>query len=121
MVRCAVKQLVQLYPQVTNAARILAGRPTSKVAQENMEVFRQACQQQLAILTDAVDDITAVEDFLAVSENQILEDVNRCCLALQEGDAELLAQVRYRPIVTCLFSTDQQHTCSNSTDNYKQE
>ena len=117
MVRCAVKQLVQLYPQVTNAARILVGRPTSKVAQENMEVFRLACQQQLAILTDAVDDIIAIEDFLAVSENQILEDVNRCCLALQEGDADLLAQVRYRDMSVQL----KQHKCSRSTDNCKHD
>ena len=35
------------------------------------------------LLTDAVDDIVSVSDFLAVSEAQVLEDVNRCCLALQ--------------------------------------
>ena len=31
----------------------------------------------MQILTDAVDDIITVEDFLSVSENHILEDVNR--------------------------------------------
>ena len=36
-------------------------------------------------MTDAVDDITTVDDFLAVSENHILEDVNDCVAALQVG------------------------------------
>ena len=45
---------------------------------------------QVRILTEAVDDIVTVDDFLAVSENHILEDVNKCCLALQEGDSETL-------------------------------
>ena len=44
----------------------------------------------MRILTEAVDDIVTVDDFLAVSENHILEDVNKCCLALQEGDSETL-------------------------------
>ena len=35
---------------------------------------------------DAIDDIVTVDDFLAVSENHILEDVNRCCLNLQERE-----------------------------------
>ena len=76
-----------------NAARILASRPRSKVAQENMEVFRDAWEKQVRILTDAVDDIVTVDDFLAVSENHILEDVNKCCLALQEGDSETLDRI----------------------------
>ena len=63
--------------KVINAARILSSRPKSKVAQENMEVFKTCWEQQLLIITDAVDDIVTVEDFLSVSENHILEDVNR--------------------------------------------
>ena len=53
------------------------------MAQENIEVFRDAWVNQVRILTDAVDDITTVDDFLAVSENHILEDVNSCVAALQ--------------------------------------
>ena len=45
---------------------------------------------KVRILTEAVDDIVTVDDFLAVSENHILEDVNKCCLALQEGDSATL-------------------------------
>ena len=37
-----------------------------------------------------MDDITTIDDFLAVSENHILEDVNKCVLALQEGDPDSL-------------------------------
>ncbi|KAG1678666.1 Catenin alpha [Nymphon striatum] len=118
MVRYAAAQIENLCPQVINAARILAARPRSKVTQENMEVFREAWENQVRILTEAVDDITTIDDFLAVSgeflcpiiefvtsscnnnivfyfsfqitENHILEDVNKCVLALQEGDADAL-------------------------------
>lgn len=83
-----------------------------------MDVFKDAWENQVRILTEAVDDITTIDDFLAVSgiylktlrvfhernslineifylvlffvENHILEDVNKCVLALQEGDADTL-------------------------------
>ena len=90
MVRYAAAQIQNLCPQVINAARILAARPKSKVAKENMKVFKLAWADQVGILTDAVDDITTVDDFLAVSENHILEDVNRCVAALQKNDPEAL-------------------------------
>lgn len=67
MVRYAAAQIDNLCPQVINAARILAARNRSKVAQENMDVFRQAWENQVRILTEAVDDITTIDDFLAVS------------------------------------------------------
>nr|XP_022914685.1 catenin alpha isoform X3 [Onthophagus taurus] len=90
MVRYAAAQIDSLCPEVINAARILAARPRSKVAQENMEAFKQSWENQVRILTEAVDDITTIDDFLAVSENHILEDVNKCVHALQEGDADTL-------------------------------
>ncbi|XP_064465746.1 catenin alpha-like [Ornithodoros turicata] len=90
MVRCAAAHIEGLCPQVINAARILAARPRSKVAQENMDAFRDAWENQVRLLTEAVDDITTIDDFLAVSENHILEDVNKCVLALQENDADAL-------------------------------
>ncbi|XP_055677922.1 catenin alpha [Lutzomyia longipalpis] len=88
MVRYAAVQIDKLCPQVINAALILTARPSSKVAQENMEAYRMAWENQVRILTEAVDDITTIDDFLAVSENHILEDVNKCVLALQEGYAK---------------------------------
>ncbi|XP_022232289.1 catenin alpha isoform X2 [Drosophila obscura] len=87
MVRYAAAQIESLCPQVINAASILTVRPNSKVAQENMTAYRQAWEVQVRILTEAVDDITTIDDFLAVSENHILEDVNKCVMALQVGDA----------------------------------
>ncbi|KAL1492737.1 hypothetical protein ABEB36_010946 [Hypothenemus hampei] len=90
MVRYAAAQIDSLCPEVINAARILAARHRSKVAQENMEAFRLTWENQVRILTDAIDDITTVDDFLAVSENHILEDVNKCVLALQENEADTL-------------------------------
>ncbi|XP_039486738.1 catenin alpha isoform X2 [Drosophila santomea] len=87
MVRYAAAQIESLCPQVINAASILTVRPNSKVAQENMTTYRQAWEVQVRILTEAVDDITTIDDFLAVSENHILEDVNKCVMALQVGDA----------------------------------
>lgn len=88
MVRYAAAQIESLCPQVINAASILTVRPNSKVAQENMAAYRQAWEVQVRILTEAVDDITTIDDFLAVSENHILEDVNKCVMALQVGDAK---------------------------------
>ncbi|XP_065218563.1 catenin alpha isoform X3 [Planococcus citri] len=90
MVRYAAAQIDNLCPQVINAARILAARPRSKVAQENMDVFRDAWENQVRVLTEAVDDITTIDDFLAVSENHILDDVNKCVHSLQEGYADTL-------------------------------
>jgi catenin alpha len=58
---------VCLFVQVINAARVLASRPRSKVAQENMDVFKDAWEREVRLLTDAVDDITTIDDFLAVS------------------------------------------------------
>ena len=67
MVRLAAAQLEVLCPQVINAARVLTARPRSKVALENMDVFKEAWERQVHLLMDAVDDITTVDDFLAVS------------------------------------------------------
>jgi len=91
MVRYAAAQIENLCPQVINAARVWAAR-NSEVAKDNMKVFRQAWENQMRVLTEAVDDITTIDDFLAVSENHILDDVNKCVLALQvrPGDADTL-------------------------------
>jgi len=67
MVRLAAQQLEVLCPQVINAARVLTARPRSKVALENMDVFKEAWERQVHLLMDAVDDITTIDDFLAVS------------------------------------------------------
>ncbi|KAJ2942422.1 hypothetical protein O0L34_g16027 [Tuta absoluta] len=90
MVRHAAGQIEALCPQVINAARVLAARPRSRVAQENASAFARAWECGVKLLTEAVDDITTIDDLLAVSENHILEDVNKCVVALQEGDPDSL-------------------------------
>ncbi|EDO48695.1 predicted protein, partial [Nematostella vectensis] len=90
MVRIAARHIRALAPQVVNAARTLAARPHSKVARENMDVFKDAWEKQVRVLTEAVDDVTNIDDFLAAAEAHILEDVNKCVQALQERDVESL-------------------------------
>ncbi|MBN3307959.1 CTNA1 protein, partial [Amia calva] len=88
LVRMAASQLEILCPQVINAALALAAKPNSKVAQDNMDLFKDQWERQVRVLTDAVDDITSIDDFLCISENHILEDVNKCVIALQEKDVD---------------------------------
>ncbi|KAG7306537.1 hypothetical protein JYU34_007899 [Plutella xylostella] len=105
MVRHAAEQIEALCGQVINAARVLAARPRSRVAQENATAFARAWESGVRLLTEAVDDITTIDDFLAVSENHILEDVNKCVVALQEGDPDCLertaAAIRGRATRVC--------------------
>ncbi|KAK2098159.1 Catenin alpha-1 [Saguinus oedipus] len=86
--RMSASQLEALGPQVINAALALAAKPQSKLAQENTDLFKEQWEKQVRVLTDAVNDITSIDDFLAVSENHILEDVNKCVIALQEKDMD---------------------------------
>uniref|UniRef100_A0AAQ4RHW2 Catenin alpha-1 n=1 Tax=Gasterosteus aculeatus aculeatus TaxID=481459 RepID=A0AAQ4RHW2_GASAC len=67
LVRMAASQLETLCPQVINAALALAAKPNSKVAQDNMDLFKEQWEKQVRVLTDAVDDITSIDDFLCVS------------------------------------------------------
>lgn len=53
--------------QVINAALALAARPKSQVVKNNMEMYRSTWENHIRVLTEAVDDITSIDDFLAVS------------------------------------------------------
>uniref|UniRef100_A0A8C3NNP9 Catenin alpha 3 n=2 Tax=Cyanoderma ruficeps TaxID=181631 RepID=A0A8C3NNP9_9PASS len=88
IVQMAANHIETLCPQVINAALALAARPKSQVVKNNMEMYRSTWENHIRVLTEAVDDITSIDDFLAVSESHILEDVNRCIVALSEQDAE---------------------------------
>ncbi|CAH2083277.1 unnamed protein product [Euphydryas editha] len=111
MVRHAAGQIESLCPQVINAARVLAARSRSRVAQENASAFARAWEAAVRLLTDAVDDVTTIDDFLAVSENHILEDVNKCVVALQEGDPDSLERtagaIRGRAARVCSVVTQE--------------
>ncbi|EHB07401.1 Catenin alpha-2 [Heterocephalus glaber] len=88
LVQMSTSQLEALCPQVINSALASAAKPQSKLAQENMDLLKEHWGKQVHVLTDAVDDITSIYDFLAVSENHILESVNKCVIALQEKDVD---------------------------------
>uniref|UniRef100_A0A8C8APN5 Catenin alpha 3 n=1 Tax=Otus sunia TaxID=257818 RepID=A0A8C8APN5_9STRI len=90
IVQTAANHIETLCPQVINAALALAARPKSQVVKNNMEMYRSTWENHIHILTEAVDDITSIDDFLAVSESHILEDVNRCIIALREQNADSL-------------------------------
>jgi catenin alpha len=93
LARMAAIQVQLLSPQVVNAARVLCSRTSSKVGLENMEVFREAWLRCGKLLTDAVDDIVTINEFLSVSENHILDDLNRCVMVLREPDADTLDRI----------------------------
>ncbi|XP_066478367.1 catenin alpha-3 [Tiliqua scincoides] len=88
IVQTAANHLETLCPQVVNAALALAARPKSQVVKSNMEMYKNTWENHIRVLTEAVDDITSIDDFLAVSESHILEDVNKCIIALREHNAD---------------------------------
>eukprot|EP00076_Gallus_gallus_P022275 XP_015143582.1 catenin alpha-3 isoform X2 [Gallus gallus] len=90
IVQMAANHLETLCPQVINAALALSARPKSQVVKSNMEMYRSIWENHVHVLTEAVDDITSIDDFLAVSESHILEDVNKCIIALREQNADNL-------------------------------
>uniref|UniRef100_A0A8D2GH45 Catenin alpha 3 n=1 Tax=Theropithecus gelada TaxID=9565 RepID=A0A8D2GH45_THEGE len=90
IVKIAANHLETLCPQIVNAALALAARPKSQVVKNTMEMYKRTWENHIHVLTEAVDDITSIDDFLAVSESHILEDVNKCIIALRDQDADNL-------------------------------
>ncbi|XP_071605198.1 catenin alpha-3 isoform X1 [Heliangelus exortis] len=116
IVQMAANHIETLCPQVINAALALAARPKSQVVKNNMEMYRSTWENHIHVLTEAVDDITSIDDFLAVSESHILEDVNKCIVALREQNADSLDQaagaIRGR-------ASRVAHIVSGEMDNYE--
>ncbi|XP_053519802.1 catenin alpha-3 isoform X2 [Artibeus jamaicensis] len=67
IVKVAANHLETLCPQIINAALALAARPKSQVVKKTMEMYKRAWENHIHVLTEAVDDITSIDDFLAVS------------------------------------------------------
>ncbi|OWK08004.1 CTNNA3, partial [Cervus elaphus hippelaphus] len=53
--------------KIINAALALAARPKSQVVKKTMEMYKRTWENHIHVLTEAVDDITSIDDFLAVS------------------------------------------------------
>uniref|UniRef100_W6NBF2 Vinculin alpha-catenin domain containing protein n=1 Tax=Haemonchus contortus TaxID=6289 RepID=W6NBF2_HAECO len=105
IIRYTANQLRDLAPQVVNAAHLLCARADSKVAQENMEMFRDLWQDKVRLLTMAIDSIMTLDDFLAVSEAHIVEDAMTGLQAVHEGDGDMLDRasgaIRGRSLRVC--------------------
>ena len=79
------------HSQVINAARVLTLRADSQAAHTNMARFREDWEEAVRVLTETVDNVVTIQDFLAVSEKHILEDMRAACLAVRERDGRSLA------------------------------
>ncbi|KIH53840.1 hypothetical protein ANCDUO_16019 [Ancylostoma duodenale] len=105
IIRYTANQLRKLAPQVVNAAHLLCARGDSKVAQENMDLFRDIWQDKVRLLTMAIDSIMTLDDFLAVSEAHIVEDAMAGLQAVHEGDGDMLDRasgaIRGRSLRVC--------------------
>uniref|UniRef100_A0A8B9QZS8 Catenin alpha 3 n=1 Tax=Anas platyrhynchos TaxID=8839 RepID=A0A8B9QZS8_ANAPL len=116
IVQMAANHIETLCPQVINAALALSARPKSQVVKNNMEMYRSTWENHIHVLTEAVDDITSIDDFLAVSESHILEDVNKCIIALREQNADNLDRA------ACAIrgrASRVAHIVSGEMDNYE--
>lgn len=87
----AIGKLQALYPQVINAAQLLAANSTSAEARDNLEAFMAAWLRSLDGVMKAVDNFTNIVDFLAVTKAHVLDDIKKCVVALQDRDAGILA------------------------------
>ncbi len=98
-------RLYNLLPKVIHASQILCSFSDSEDARKNMEVYKQAWIKELKLLNLAMDDITSINDFLSVSEAQILQDIKNCINALYNLDAKefshLASQIIARTIRVC--------------------
>ncbi|CAJ0588735.1 unnamed protein product [Cylicocyclus nassatus] len=105
IIRYTANQLKKLAPQVVNAAHLLCARGDSKIAQENMDLFRDIWQDKVRLLTMAIDSIMTLDDFLAVSEAHIVEDAMTGLQAVHEGDGDMLDRasgaIRGRSLRVC--------------------
>ncbi|CAF0941980.1 unnamed protein product [Brachionus calyciflorus] len=87
LVELTAQRLKTLMPLIISSARILCSNPKSIQADKNMNIFRTEWLNQLKLLNLAVDDIMSLNDFMAVSEYLILQDINNCILALNNLNA----------------------------------
>lgn len=86
MVEVALKQVQTLMPQIVCSARLLCAYPLSNEVNKNMMAYRDTWLNEVEILLLAIDDILSINEFLAVSENLILEDINQAVETLQNQD-----------------------------------
>ncbi|KYO43744.1 hypothetical protein Y1Q_0015287 [Alligator mississippiensis] len=67
IIQMAANYIETICPQVINAALALSVRPKSQVLKNNMDMYKSTWENHIHVFTEAVDDITSIDDFLAVS------------------------------------------------------
>ena len=93
LVKGAAEEVGDLQRMVITAARSLAVNTDSPEARENLVTVRKSWLEAVVVLTEAVDSIVTIDDFLAVSESHVLEDVKEVFMAVEERDLVTLADI----------------------------
>ena len=97
-----IQDMSLLMPMI---ARMFALRSASAHTLNCADRFKSAWLDAVIVLMGGVDGLTAVDDFFGISEDHILEDVNKCVAFLQQGDAasfeQSVALVRARVLRLC--------------------
>ncbi|RNA04485.1 catenin alpha-2-like isoform X4, partial [Brachionus plicatilis] len=96
LVELATERLSLLIPLVVKSAQVLCNDPSDPEAKKNMAFFRTEWLNQVNILSLSVDDIISINDFMAMSESQMLQDLNKCIIAMNNLNAIELKDISDR-------------------------
>uniref|UniRef100_A0ABI7Z0X2 Catenin alpha 3 n=1 Tax=Felis catus TaxID=9685 RepID=A0ABI7Z0X2_FELCA len=113
IVKVAANHLETLCPQIINAALALAARPKSQVVKKNMEMYKHTWENHIHVLTEAVDDITSIDDFLAVSAiPEFVTQVNVALEALSKNSLDVFDDDQFVDISKKIYDTIHDIRCS---------
>ncbi|XP_070288944.1 catenin alpha-3 isoform X3 [Myotis yumanensis] len=113
IVKIAANHLETLCPQVINAALALAARPKSQVVKKTMEMYKSTWENHIHVLTEAVDDITSIDDFLAVSAiPEFVTQVNVASEALNKNSLDVFDDNQFVDISKKIYDTVHDIRCS---------
>ncbi|BHF61576.1 Catenin alpha-1 [Sparganum proliferum] len=76
--RFTASELEQLAPQLINASKVLALRPTSTAAMENFDLFSNTYKSFMEMLQTAMDDLTDSTDLLITYDELLRDDLVNC-------------------------------------------
>uniref|UniRef100_A0A8W4FEI1 Catenin alpha 3 n=1 Tax=Sus scrofa TaxID=9823 RepID=A0A8W4FEI1_PIG len=113
IVKVAANHLETLCPQIINAALALAARPKSQVVKKTMEMYKRTWENHIHVLTEAVDDITSIDDFLAVSAiPEFVTQVNVALEALSKNSLDVFDDNQFVDISKKIYDTIHDIRCS---------
>ncbi|XP_066857204.1 catenin alpha-3 isoform X4 [Anser cygnoides] len=113
IVQMAANHIETLCPQVINAALALSARPKSQVVKNNMEMYRSTWENHIHVLTEAVDDITSIDDFLAVSViPEFISQVNIALESLSKNTVHLFDDNQFVDVSKKVYDTIHNIRCS---------